>query len=69
MARHLSHPFGRENKVAVEKLFTFFCNNLHLGQWELAQACANGLNQQKQLLEIDILKYIKDIVANPSCVR
>lgn len=59
------HPFGCENEVSVRQLFTFFCNSLYLGQWELARACVAELHQQKDLLQIDICAILRNIAENP----
>ena len=59
-----SHPFGRENEVSLKSLYQFFCNNIYLGQWELARACIKELNDQCDLLGIDIKDTLKDLALN-----
>lgn len=43
LSQHKHHPFGKENTVSGQQLFVSFCNNLYLGQWELARSCAQKL--------------------------
>lgn len=42
------HPFGQEASVSLKQLFVAFCNNLKLGQWELARACLISLHAQNE---------------------
>ena len=63
--RAQEHPFGRENEVSLRQLFKFFCNNLYLGQWELARACVKELHQQRELLGLSIQDVLKDVAQNP----
>ena len=59
------HPFGREDEVSCEQLFKFFCNNLHLGQWELARACIPQLHKQKSALHGNVENVLDDVIGNP----
>ncbi|XP_070571338.1 zinc finger FYVE domain-containing protein 26-like isoform X2 [Ptychodera flava] len=58
----MSHPFGNEAVVSTEQCFLFFCNNLSLGQWELASSCVTQLTEQTKGLRLtnvkDILKTV-----------
>ena len=65
MSRFVQHPFGRENEVSVRRLLYSFCNNLYLGQWELAEACTNELHEQRDLDKGDITSLLEDIVSYP----
>ncbi|KAJ8044497.1 Zinc finger FYVE domain-containing protein 26 [Holothuria leucospilota] len=42
------HPFGDEEEVSKIQLFVALCNNLQLGQWELARACILSLYARKE---------------------
>lgn len=59
------HPFGRENEVAVGQLWKFFCNNVYLGQWELARAVAKELYQQREVLGSSVTDILRRIIENP----
>ena len=61
----LEHPFGRENEVSLRQLFNFFCNNLQLGQWELARACIDELHGQRELLQVSVRDKLRSIAENP----
>ncbi|XP_077991490.1 zinc finger FYVE domain-containing protein 26-like [Glandiceps talaboti] len=55
----MTHPFGKEEAVSAEQRFRFFCNNLRLGQWELARSCI----KQCQSHQNEVSKTtIKDIL-------
>ena len=58
-------PFGEEKSVSIQKLFTFFCNNLHLGQWGLARSCVTRLYEESELLQVDIRELLRNIAENP----
>ena len=62
--KELQHPFGRENEISAQQLVTFFCNNVYLGQWELANACIHELESQKEILGVDVVEILREI----SCV-
>ena len=65
-----SHPFGRENEVSIRQLLKFFCNNLYLGQWELARACLVELYDQRALLNLNSIDDILlDVATNPCAYR
>lgn len=70
MALHsFTFPVGKENEHSVKLLFKFFCNNLYLGQWELARACISRLHSEKQHLTVAIRDVLIDIVKYPYCRR
>ncbi|XP_048448885.1 zinc finger FYVE domain-containing protein 26-like isoform X1 [Rhincodon typus] len=58
-----THPFGKEEDDSLERLFVFFCEQLRLGNWALAQACmpqlrqwqAGGAGQVKEILQAIIV--------------
>ena len=66
------HPFGKEEQVSRQQLFVAFCNNLYLGQWELARACAQRLaklsfrtNESDE--NLNITEVLKAVVRYPYC--
>ena len=64
------HPFGKEEQVSREQLFVSFCNNLYLGQWELARACAQRLDKLKTNESdenVNITEVLKAVVRYPYC--
>jgi zinc finger FYVE domain-containing protein 26 len=61
----LEHNFGREIETSIQQLFTFFCNNISLGQWQLAKACLKQLYLNKKSFKFDLDEIIHDVVANP----
>ncbi|XP_078590684.1 zinc finger FYVE domain-containing protein 26-like isoform X2 [Branchiostoma floridae x Branchiostoma japonicum] len=64
-----SHPFGREEAVAVSQLFVCFCNNVSLGQWELARACVEQLHRCREKTPCDIQDILKAIAQHPYELR
>ncbi|XP_076098495.1 uncharacterized protein LOC143068375 isoform X2 [Mytilus galloprovincialis] len=58
-------PVGKETEHSIKLLFKFFCNNLFLGQWELARSCIARLNDEKAWLKADIRKILTDIIYYP----
>lgn len=62
-------PFGRENVVSSEHLFTFFCNNLYLGQWEQARAALLQLDREQRLTNIDIRELVESVIRKPHGYR
>ncbi len=63
------YPFGKEVQVSSERLFTSFCNNLWLGQWELARSCIGQLRKQKDLCNQDVDRLLYSIAENPTGYR
>ncbi len=62
------HPFGQEEHVSAEQLFKSFCNNLYLGQWELARACGLRLSEIEDFERRrpqDITEVLKAVVRHP----
>ncbi|XP_019625924.1 PREDICTED: zinc finger FYVE domain-containing protein 26-like [Branchiostoma belcheri] len=64
-----SHPFGREEEVAVSQLFVCFCNNVSLGQWELARACVDQLHTHREKTPCNIQHILKAIADHPYDLR
>ncbi|CAH1262608.1 ZFYVE26 [Branchiostoma lanceolatum] len=64
-----SHPFGREEEVAVGQLFVCFCNNVSLGQWELARACVEQLHNYREKTPCSIQDILKAIAEHPYDLR
>ena len=58
-------PVAKEKEHSVQLLYKFFCNNLYLGQWELARACISRLHVEKQLISTEIRDVLLDIVEYP----
>ncbi|XP_036363256.1 zinc finger FYVE domain-containing protein 26-like [Octopus sinensis] len=58
-------PFGNELRESVRLLFRFFCNNIYLGQFELARACVPYLAQHGTHYGVDIGQILKQIVEYP----
>jgi hypothetical protein len=59
----LEHNFGNEYQDSLKHLFTFFCNNISLGQWEAARACLDDLLASK---DAQFKSLLLDIIANPA---
>ncbi|OWF55424.1 Zinc finger FYVE domain-containing protein 26 [Mizuhopecten yessoensis] len=58
-------PYKEERRYSVERLFRYFCNNLYLGQWEVARACLQQLHREGQLIGRNIKDFLRDITENP----
>ncbi|XP_067942790.1 zinc finger FYVE domain-containing protein 26-like [Watersipora subatra] len=58
-AELLAHKyhFGREHEASIQLLFRSFCNNLYIGQFELARASIKELHQQRSFLKY----HVKDV--------
>ena len=63
------YSFGREYEVSTFQLFTSFCNNLHLGQWELARSSIDQLRLGRDLMGIGIDYILGNIAENPTGYR
>lgn len=50
---------------SVKYLFRFFCNNLYLGQWELARASLQRLHGKKESTVLPISAVFKDVASYP----
>ena len=64
-----SHYSKTKKLISVRNLFKFFCNNLDLGQFNLAKACFKELIAEKELLkslDIDILQMLEELAGHPS---
>ena len=62
----LEHNFGKEIETSIRQLFTFFCNNINLGQWQIAKACLKQLHSNKKNLKSDLNEVLNSVVDNPS---
>ena len=67
--RDISHPFDQETRVEVQQLFTFFSNNLALGQWELARVCLRGLCQKQKALGKPLKEIVRAVIDQPHVCR
>ncbi|NXO03434.1 ZFY26 protein, partial [Rhinopomastus cyanomelas] len=63
------HPFGREQAVALERLFGFFCDCIRRGDWELAQACVPQLSRGHGAGPEKVEAILQALVACPGRVR
>ena len=62
----LEHQFGNETETSIQKLFIFFCNNIRLGQWQLAKACIKQLEFSKKSFNFNLNDILNDIIDNPT---
>ncbi len=62
----LEHNFGNEFQTSIKQLFQFFCNNLNIGQWELAKSCLDQLMLNNDNFNFDINQLLIDIIVNPT---
>lgn len=65
----LEHSFGNEFQTSIKQLFQFFCNNISIGQWELAKACLDQLivvNKDVINHQIDLNQILIGIILNPT---
>ena len=61
----LEHHFGKEVETSFHQLFTYFCNNINLGQWQMARACLKQLDANKKLFKTDFRSMLAEIIENP----
>jgi hypothetical protein len=61
----LEHYFGKEVETSINQLFVSFCNNISIGQWQLAKACLRQLDANKKSLKFDLNAIMTSIIANP----
>ena len=50
---------------SIKYLFRFFCNNLYLGQWQLAKASLQQLFREKKATAVPISEVLKDVASYP----
>ena len=50
---------------SIKYLFRFFCNNLYLGQWQLAKASLQQLFREKEATAVPISEVLKDVASYP----
>ena len=67
--KDITHPFDEENHVEIEQLFTFFCNCLTLGQWELARVCLRDLFQKQKKLGKPFKDVVRAVIDQPHVCR
>ncbi|XP_069118425.1 uncharacterized protein [Argopecten irradians] len=58
-------PYKEERRYSVKRLFRYFCNNLNLGQWEVARTCLHQLHHESKLIGRNIREILRDIIENP----
>ncbi len=61
----LEHQFGREIETSQKQLFTYFCNNFYLGQWQAAKACLKQLFECQNNFKFDFRSLLLDLIENP----
>ncbi|RNA16342.1 zinc finger FYVE domain-containing 26-like [Brachionus plicatilis] len=61
----LDHNFGKEIETSANQLFNFFCNNVNLGQWQIAKTCLKQLIQDKKLLFVNFDSVFSSIIKHP----
>lgn len=60
-------PLGKERDYSMKLLFKFFCNNLYLGQWELARSCIKQLHEEAFLKDgANITDILIDVAEYPN---
>ena len=58
-------PYESRKQQSVENLFKFFCNNLYLGQWQLAKASLQQLHRERGATSQPISEVVKDVATYP----
>lgn len=61
----LEHQFGREISTSQHQLFTYFCNNFYLGQWQAAKACLKQLHACQTNFKFDLDSLLLDLIEHP----
>ena len=64
-ALHVTHPFDDEDNVSLHHLFTSFCNNVALGQWELARASLRALFRRREELGKPLKEILRALIDQP----
>lgn len=54
-----------ERLASLKLLYKFFCNNLVLGQWELAKACVQQLHRDGKSIDVNIGDILRDVAHYP----
>lgn len=57
--------YKHEGSLSGQLLYKFFCNNIRLGQWELARACIETLLRKDGKYGKPISELLKDIIEEP----
>jgi zinc finger FYVE domain-containing protein 26 len=65
----IEHYFGKEIETSFQQLFIYFCNNINLGQWQVAKACLKQLDANKKSFKYDFDSVLSDIIDNPEVYR
>ena len=50
---------------SIKYLFRFFCNNLYLGQWQLAKSSLQQLYVEQSTTSFPITDILKDVATYP----
>lgn len=61
----LEHYFGKEIETSLQQLFNYFCNNIYIGQWQMAKACLKQLDSNKKIFKFDFTSVLLDIIQKP----
>jgi len=62
----IRHEFVDVDARNLEQLYQTFCNQIHLGQWELAKTCLQILHQKRLQLNTNLEEFLTDIIRNPT---
>ena len=65
MNNHNEDPNDSAKIQSVKNLFKFFCNNLYLGQWQLARASLQQLHKDSEITSLPISEVLKDVATYP----
>lgn len=56
---------GEEKEHSWKLLYQAFCNNLYLGQWELAKSCIAQLHEEGEASGVRIVDVLRDVASHP----
>ncbi|KAK6181134.1 hypothetical protein SNE40_009062 [Patella caerulea] len=59
------HDVERAERDSIKLLYKCFCNNLQLGQWEVARSCIQQLKEKEAIIGCDINDILTEIAENP----
>ena len=65
----IEHNFGKEIETSIHQLFNYFCNNINLGQWQIAKACLKSLDSNRKNFKFDFNQILMDLIENPEIYR
>lgn len=65
----IEHNFGKEIETSIHQLFNYFCNNINLGQWQIAKACLKQLDANRKNFKFDFNQILLDLIETPETYR